>query len=299
MAGCRLCPRNCGADRSIRAGMCGCTALPRVARAALHFWEEPYISGTRGSGAIFFSGCNLDCVFCQNREISHIATDRGGEYDARGLAGIMLALEAEGAHNINLVTPAPHVETLIPAIELAKRGGLSAPIVYNTNAYEKVETLKRLDGLIDIYLPDVKYVSGAASERYSGAVDYFEYARPAVLEMFSQAGTLTLDDEGIAVSGLAIRHLVLPCGVGEARSVLSFIADELPQDTYVSLMSQYVPMYGAKPPIDRRLLRREYDRAVDCCIRLGLKNVYLQEAGSASKDFVPPFDESVPKTRPN
>ena len=292
VSGCTLCPRECGVDRSANKGACGCGSVPYIARAALHLWEEPFISGSRGSGAIFFCGCNMRCVFCQNFDISRAET--GERVDAHRLAQIMLLLQEQGAHNINLVTPAPHTDILIPAITIARAQGLNIPTVYNTNAYEKAETLRRLDGLIDIYLPDLKYVSSIPAGRYSGTPDYFEYAATAVLEMQRQVGALELDGEGMARRGIVIRHLVLPCSLDETRGVLDFIRASLPIETYISLMCQYVPMHGAKPPIDRKLLPREYDRAVEYCASLGFENVLLQEQNSADTAFIPAFDGETP-----
>jgi len=271
-------------------GACNAPIFPHVARAALHHWEEPCISGSRGSGAIFFCGCNLRCVFCQNHEISGGAV--GERFDAEGLAALMLRLQGAGAHNINLVSPAPFVEVLSDAIPLARERGLAIPIVYNTNSYERVCALARLEGLVDVYLPDLKYVTPATSLRYSGAEDYFEYAAPAIGEMLRQRGPLALDADGMAQSGVLIRHLVLPGSVDETRRVLDYIAAECPKDIALSLMSQYVPCHRAAefPPLDRPLLRREYQRAVEHCAALGLTRVYVQERASAKAEYTPEFD---------
>jgi putative pyruvate formate lyase activating enzyme len=285
---CRICPRECGADRGTHPGYCGAWNRAHIARAALHFWEEPPISGTRGSGAVFFSGCNLSCVFCQNYQINHAMV--GKETDAQGLADWMLNLQAQGAHNINLVTPAPHVPLLLHAIPLAKKMGLAIPIVYNTNAYEKVENLRALDGLVDVYLPDLKYVSSAISQKYSGAPDYFAFAAPAVGEMFRQCGLLTLDEQGIARRGVIVRHLVLPGSVDETRRVLNYLAGVYPRELTISLMSQYAPISRQLPkPLDRKLLKREYDRAVEHCILCGFENVFTQKTASATLDYTPEF----------
>lgn len=287
-----LCPRECGADRISRAGFCGAYETPNIARAALHFWEEPPISGTRGSGAVFFSGCNLDCIFCQNNSINH--TLIGKSADGVRLADIMLSLEAHGAHNINLVSPAPFVRTLCKAIPLARSKGLAVPIVYNTNAYEKTEALRRLDGLVDIYLPDLKYMTSGISEKYSRAADYAEFAVPAIAEMARQCGMLQTDAEGIAVRGLLIRHLVLPGSVDETRRVIDHIVQNYPKDIAFSLMGQYAPNGCALPgPLSRKLLKREYDRAVDYAIIRGLTNVFIQDLTSANGCFTPEFDGSV------
>lgn len=292
MSGCCLCPCRCGANRSRERGECGAPSTPHVARAALHRWEEPCLSGTRGAGAIFFCGCNLDCLFCQNHEISHGAI--GSRMEAAELSDLMLRMQEMGAHNIDLVTPTPHLAVLIPALKQARENGLSIPVVYNTNGYELVESLRRLEGLVDIYLPDLKYVSVAAAKKYSGKADYFQYAAPAILEMQRQCGRLVLDAAGIAQRGLIIRHLVLPGSVDEARGALGFVAQNLPKDTQVSLMCQYVPCHRAvAPPLNRRLTRREYQRAMDYCLSLGLTRVFVQEEGAADPAYTPPFDGRI------
>lgn len=298
---CTLCPLECGANRAFERGSCCvggfssaelgdrdpyCSA--HVARAARHFYEEPPISGARGSGAVFFSGCNMACVFCQNFDISRNITGR--LLDEFELADTMLELEALGSHNINLVTPSPHVKLIEKAIRLARRGGLLVPIVYNTNAYEKVDALKQLEGFVDIYLPDFKYKSTIAAKRYSGRSDYFQIASKAVLEMHRQVGTLATDENGIARRGLILRHLVLPGSVDEARGVLDWVSNNLPKDTHISLMSQYTPFGDLPKPLDRRLLKREYDRALAHAAALGFANVYTQKLSSASSSFTPEFN---------
>lgn len=290
---CMLCPRACGVERETHVGFCGAPAQPVIARAALHFWEEPPISGTRGSGAIFFCGCNLDCLFCQNHEINHASIGR--EWSADELAALMLHLQAEGAHNINLVTPTPHIETIIPAVRRAREQGLQIPIVYNTNGYETIETLHRLEGVVDIYLPDLKYTSALPARKYSGAEDYFRYAGPAVVEMHRQCGELVCDENGIARRGLIVRHLVLPGSVDETRRILDFIAEKLPLTTHISLMGQYMPCHRASeiPPLNRKLLRREYDRAIAYCIQLGFEHVSIQSLDASDAAFVPEFNGDV------
>lgn len=297
---CFLCPLECGADRAVVRGACGvgCFGAEQtpdpytaalVARAARHYYEEPPISGTRGSGAIFFSGCNMACIFCQNYDISRAS--KGRLVGPAELSDIMLRLEELGSHNINLVTPSPHTELLLKAIPMARSRGLTVPIVYNTNSYEKVETLKRLEGLIDIYLPDLKYFSPIPARKYSGRSDYFEVASKAVLEMQRQCGVLGTDEDGIAKRGVIVRHLVLPGSVDEARSVLDFIHDNMPLETHISLMSQYTPMGENLPkPLDRKLLKREYRRALDHCISLGFTNVFAQEMSSAESVYTPEFN---------
>ncbi len=296
---CTICPIACGVDRAECAGVCGVggtmgigernpyeTAF--VARAARHYFEEPSISGTKGSGAIFFSGCNMACIFCQNIEIS--ASITGKPVDAEELSDIMVHLQQLGSHNINLVTPSPHTLLLLRAIPMARQKGLSIPIVYNTNAYERIETLRQLEGLIDIYLPDLKYRNGYTAKKYSGREDYFDFASKAVLEMQRQCGTLVTDSQGIASRGIIVRHLVLPGSLDETRAVLDFLAENLPLDTHISLMSQYTPISNLKPPLNRRLLRREYARALDYAVDLGFTNLLVQELASASSSFTPDFN---------
>lgn len=269
-------------------GLCNAGDLPRVARASLHFWEEPCISGINGSGAVFFSGCNLSCVFCQNYAL-HDGT-LGIPHTPQALAARYLDLQAQGAHNINLVTPAPHLVAIRESLLLAREKGLQIPVVYNTNGYELAESLYLLEKLVDIYLPDLKYVTPELAERFSGRGDYFTFAAPAIQEMHRQVGTLSLDADGIAQRGLLIRHLVLPACVDEARRVLDYIANVLPIDTHISLMRQYAPTPNiTKPPLNRRLTNREYDRIIAYCSSLGFENVWCQEKESASLEYTPTF----------
>lgn len=300
---CMACPLECGCDRALRRGACGAGGLDAevlngrdpyltalVARAARHYYEEPPISGTKGSGAIFFSGCNMRCIFCQNIGIS--SRPKGRPVDPDELADVMLRLEALGSHNINFVTPTPHTELIVKAILIARDRGLRIPTVYNTNGYDKVDTLRSLEGLIDIYLPDLKYVSEAAAKKYSGRADYFRFAADALIEMQRQCGVLKTDENGVALRGLIVRHLVLPGSVDETRGALDFIRKELPIETHISLMSQYTPMIEGLPkPLDRRLLKREYGRAVDYALSLGFENLFIQELDSASAVYTPEFDD--------
>ena len=292
MMPCNCCPRRCNIDRAQKPGFCGAGDIPRVARAALHHWEEPMFSGTRGSGAVFFSGCALRCVFCQNMDIS--AHQKGEQCDEAKLAELFLSLQDQGAHNINLVTPTPHIRAIKSALAEAKKSGLNIPILYNTSGYETVESLRSLEGLIDIYLPDLKYVTPEVSLAFSGASDYFRFAAPAILEMQRQAGVLQMDDEGIAKRGLLVRHLVLPGCVDETRHVLDFVANHFPTETYISLMRQYTPASpNLKAPLNRPLTAREYERAADYCLQLGLSNVLLQEASAATSAYTPPFSDNL------
>lgn len=286
---CSLCPRRCGVDRERERGACGAGALACVARCAPHFWEEPCISGARGSGAVFFCGCNLNCVFCQNHEINH--AEKGTPVDAAGLAGLMLGLQEQGVHNVNLVTPAPHAALIARAVPLAKSRGLCIPIVYNTNAYELADTLKTLEGLVDVYLPDFKYATNDLAARYSGAGDYPDVALAALEEMFRQCGGLAMDGEGMARRGVLVRHLVLPGNVDETRRALRTLLERFGPECALSLMGQYTPLAaGLPPPLHRRLTRGEYARAQDYCMDLGFQNVWVQELSAASARFVPEFD---------
>ena len=289
---CNVCPRNCKIDRTAAAGFCGCSSVVRVARAALHFDEEPCISGTNGSGTIFFSGCNLKCVFCQN----YVLTDGtlGDVFSVSRLAETMLKLQRLGAHNINLVTPTPHRDTLVDALLLAKRAGLSIPVVYNTGSYETPETIRAFNGLVDIYLPDLKYVDPQLSLRFSHASDYFPVAIEAISEMMRQVGPMVTDENGIAQKGLRIRHLVLPGCVYDTRSVLNAIKERFGTDCPISLMSQFTPIPECRiKPLDRPLTKREYENAVDFCISLGFTNVYTQALSSVGRSFTPPFSDHV------
>ena len=289
---CICCPRRCQVDRSLQAGFCGAGSVPRVARADLHHWEEPMFSGTRGSGAVFFSGCPLRCCFCQNMDIS--ACQKGELCDEEALVSLFFSLKERGAHNINLVTPTPHISALKGALSRAKREGLNLPILYNTSGYDTVEGLKTLEGLVDIYLPDLKYVSPQLGLKFSGAADYFDAAAPAILEMQRQVGPLQLDADGIAQRGLMIRHLVLPGCIDETRRVLDFILEAFSNKTYLALMRQYTPISPMlKAPLNRPLTAREYERAADYCLQLGFCNVLLQEAAAATLAYTPPFSDRL------
>ena len=269
---CTLCPRQCQIDRTAANGFCGCSSVPKIARAALHFDEEPCISGTRGSGTIFFSGCNLKCIFCQNIVLQDgtlgepLSTDR--------LADVMLQLQSMGAHNINLVTPTPHRDAIVAALKKAKLNGLTIPVLYNTNSYESVETVRSYEGLVDLYLPDLKYRDERIARRFSKAVDYFPTAMNAIEEMIRQVGFMQLDENGIATRGVRIRHLVLPGCVFDTRAILDAIASRFGTDCPLSLMSQYTPIPSCTvPPLNRRLTQREYETALDYCLSDGRAHV--------------------------
>ena len=292
MSVCELCPRKCGADRAEQRGLCGADESPRVAKIMLHEWEEPFISGTRGSGAVFFSGCNLGCVYCQNHEIR----DGGiGEIiDADALAQAYLKLQQDGAHNINLVTAAPYVPQIVESLRRAKSLGLTIPVVYNSSGYECVEAIQSLSGLVDIYLPDWKYVSPLLAKKFSNAPDYCEVASAAIEEMFRQVGELSLDQDGIAKRGLVIRHLILPGCADDSRSVLDEIAKRFTLSIHISLMSQYTPqVYTTAFPLNRRITQREYDRVISYALSLGLHNILIQERESAQSTYTPQFTNQI------
>lgn len=287
---CSICPRDCGVDRDQQSGFCGASLLPRTGRIDLHFYEEPCLSGTRGSGAVFFSGCNMACVFCQNHVLQSGAF--GKKQTVESLAEAYLQLADRGAHNINLVTPAPHVLAIADSLRLARAKGLSIPVVYNTNGYEKPETLRLMEGLVDIYLPDFKYVTAELAARFSAAPDYAFVAEPAVLEMFRQVGHLALDENGLAKRGLLIRHLVLPACVFDTRLVLDKLFSLFGPDLALSLMSQYTPTERCTvPPLSRKLSAREYERAAQYAIDLGFTRVYVQDQSAASLSFTPVFSD--------
>ena len=287
VTGCVLCPRQCGAQRTEDggSGVCGVGTLPRIARAALHMWEEPCISGTRGSGAVFFSGCGLRCIFCQNESISHGC--EGETVSVERLAEIFRELEAQGAHNINLVTAAQFVPAVIRALDLYRP---AIPVVYNSSGYERVETLRMLEGYVDIYLPDFKYIDPQMAKLLSGAEDYPHTAMEAIREMIRQTGPAQYDEDGMMRRGTQIRHLVLPGLTGDSMKILSVIRDEFPEAS-VSLMGQYTPFGRAlsMPGLNRRLKKKEYARVLAHMEAIGLDG-YRQELESASEAFVPAFD---------
>ena len=287
---CRLCSRECGIDRTRNVGACGVPAELYVARAALHMWEEPPISGTRGSGTVFFSGCSLGCVFCQNRDISRGVS--GIKITTERLSEIMLELENAGAHNINLVTPTHYVPTIREAIITARRQGLAVPIVYNTGSYDTPETLRTLNGLVDIYLPDFKYYRPETAGLYSHSADYPTVAREAIAEMVRQTGRAELGADGLMTRGTVVRILLLPGHVAEAKLILHYLYTTYGDSIYLSLMNQYTPMPKMPPPLDRRVTREEYDQLTDYARRLGVTNCFIQDGGTAEESFIPPFDNN-------
>ena len=286
---CSLCPRLCLADRNITTGYCGVKNTLRVARAALHFWEEPCLSGEEGSGAVFFTGCNLRCVFCQNYEIAR--AEQGKEITIERLTEIFLELQDQNANNINLVTATHYVPQVVEALRAAKEKGLHIPVVYNSGGYESVETLKMLEGLVDIYLPDFKYLDSERAKRYSRAEDYPEIAKKALAEMVRQQPEAVFDERGIMEKGVIVRHLMLPGGIKDSKAVVNYLYETYGDQIFLSLMNQYTPLphVAEYPEINRKLKKFEYDRLVDYAIFLGVENGFIQEGETAKESFIPAF----------
>ncbi len=284
---CNSCPRKCGIDREKQAGFCGMNSTLKISKVQLHFWEEPCISGTKGSGTIFFSGCPLKCVYCQNEEIS--SKGFGKEITTKRLAEIFHELEENGAHNINFVTPTHFTKQILEALEIYRP---KIPLVYNCSGYESIETLKKLEGIIDIYLTDIKYFDKEASLKYSKAENYFEVASKAVKEMISQQPENVFDENGMMQKGVIIRHLVLPLNLTQTRKIFQWIKDELPENVIISLMSQYVPMGKASEykEINRKITAREYNKALSLFDEFGFENGFMQELSSSTDKFIPSFD---------
>lgn len=271
------------------SGWCRCDEKVNIALVSIHEYEEPCISKKNGSGTVFFSNCNLNCIYCQNYEISQLG--KGKEVTIEELANIFLNQQANGVNNINLVTPTMYVYQIIEALKIAKAKGLSIPIIYNTNGYENVETIRLLNGYIDVYLPDLKYYSNEISKKYSNVDDYFERATKAIVEMEKQVGTPIFDENGIIKKGLIIRHLVLPKHLQNTKHVLKWIKENMPEDTYVSIMAQYFPTYKAKEDelLNRKLTKKEYKEIEKFLYTLNLKNGYIQELGEHEEEYVPNF----------
>lgn len=288
---CHLCPRNCGVDRLAgQKGFCGVDAGIMVARAALHMWEEPCISGKEGSGAVFFSGCSLGCVFCQNRTISK--GQSGKVITVEHLAELFLELQGQKANNINLVTAGHFLPQVREALILAKEQGLTIPVVYNSSGYEKAEMLRYLEGLVDIYLPDLKYLEADLAGKYSHAKDYPEVAMKALEEMVRQVRTPEFDERGMMKKGVIVRHLLLPGHVRNSKKVLEYLYGTYGDQIYISLMNQYTPMPAMKddPQLSRKVTDREYDRLLDHAISFGVTNCFIQEGETAKESFIPEFN---------
>lgn len=288
---CLLCPRKCGINRRTgQTGVCGVSSEIKVARAALHYWEEPCISGKRGSGAVFFSGCSLHCVFCQNREISD--GKEGKVISKERLSDIFMELADKGANNINLVTPGQYIPDIVWAVNDAKSRGMKLPIIYNTSGYENVTELKLLEGIVDVYLPDFKYMDSTFSARYSRAKDYPSVAKQALSEMVRQQPDVVIDNAtGLIQKGVIVRQLLLPGHVNDAKAVLKYLYDTYHDHVYISMMSQFTPIaLKDYPEINRTVTRREYERLVDYALEIGITNAFIQEGDVAKDSFIPAFD---------
>lgn len=288
---CLLCPRKCGINRSTgQTGICGVSSEIKVARAALHYWEEPCISGKRGSGAVFFSGCSLHCVFCQNREISD--GKAGKVISKERLSDIFMELAGKGANNINLVTPGQYIPDIVWAVNDAKSRGMKLPIIYNTSGYENVTELKLLKGIVDVYLPDFKYMDSTLSARYSRAKDYPSVAKQVLSEMVRQQPDVVIDDAtGLIQKGVIVRQLLLPGHVNDAKAVLKYLYDTYHDHVYISMMSQFTPIaLKDYPEINRTVTKREYERLVNYALEIGITNAFIQEGDVAKDSFIPAFD---------
>lgn len=287
---CTICPHNCKINRTQNPGRCKSTDKIKIALYSIHNFEEPCISGEKGSGTIFFSNCNMNCVFCQNYEISQLG--RGKEITIEELANVMIKQQERNVQNINLVTPTSYALHIVEAIKIARKKGLEIPIVYNTNGYESVETLKLLEGYVDIYLPDLKYYYDDLAKKYSKVDNYFEIATKAIQEMYRQVGTPVLDENGVMKKGLMIRHLILPNEVQNSKKVLKWIKENIDSNVYVSIMAQYFPTYKAKeiPEIARKITKEEYEKVENYLYELDLENGYIQELGEHEEEYVPTWE---------
>lgn len=289
-----MCPRGCHVKRQDgERGYCGMTQDIVIARAALHFWEEPCISGSKGSGAVFFTGCQLRCVFCQNHKIA--IGKVGKAVSIERLVEIFFELKEKGANNINLVTPTHYVPQLCDALKYAKKKGLDIPIVYNTGSYERVETLRMLEGLVDVYLPDCKYKSSELSGKYSNAPDYFEIADAALEEMVRQVGEPDFDADGMIKKGVIVRHMVLPGCTKDSKDVLKHLYSKYGNSIYISIMNQYTPVGELikYPELKRKVTKREYDKVIDYAIDIGIENGFIQEGDTAKESFIPDFSDEL------
>ncbi len=286
---CRICPRSCGVDRaSGDVGFCGAGNSAKIGLYSLHHWEEPCISGENGSGTVFFSHCNMKCVFCQNYDIS--SNHQGKTVSIAELTDIFLKLQAMGANNINLVTPTHYLFDIIPALENAKQGGLSLPIIYNTSGYERVESLKMLDGLVDIYMPDFKYWRSSFAGKYSACPDYPEIVKPAIAEMYRQVGKPVIE-KSLMKKGLIVRHLLLPDMLYDAIKIVEYLYQTYGDDIYISLMSQYTPLPQVAdiPELNKKVGVKEYEVLCDYAAKIGITNAFIQEGSAASESFIPKF----------
>ena len=287
---CNLCPRQCNADRDIKIGYCGESNSVRLARAALHMWEEPCISGENGSGAVFFTGCSLRCIFCQNNKIADGSIGKKVSID--DLAKTFLKLQDQNAANINLVTASHFIPQVVEALYQAKKDGLHIPIVYNCSGYENIEALKRLNGVIDIYLPDMKYYNPILSQNFSNAPDYFHVASKAIEEMVSQVKAPVFDDNGMMRQGVIVRHLILPAHTKDSCNIIKYLYQNYGDNIYISIMNQFTPVIHQEKfvELNRKLTKREYSNVIDYALSLGVTNAFIQEGGTAKESFIPSFD---------
>ena len=288
---CEICPRKCKVNRNNnQIGWCKSTDRVKIGLYSIHNFEEPCISGDKGSGTVFFSNCTMNCIFCQNYEISQLG--KGKEISIEELANIFIKQQEKGVHNINLVTPTSYVYQIIEAIKIAKAKGLNIPIVYNTNGYENIETIKALNGYVDVYLPDLKYAEEKLAIEYSGAKNYFEVATNAIKEMIKQVGNIKLNEDGIIQKGFIIRHLVLPNHIENSKKVLLWIKQNLPNDIYVSIMAQYFPTYKAKEnqELNRKLTKKEWEQIEKYVEEIDIENGFIQELGDHEEEYVPKWD---------
>ena len=288
---CRLCPRNCGVNRKNgKLGYCQAGADMTIARYSLHMWEEPCISGSSGSGTIFFSNCNLDCIYCQNYEISQL--NKGKSVSVEEFSDICLALQKKGANNINLVTGCLYVYDIIKGIRLAKKRGLTIPVIYNTSGYENVSTIKLLEGIVDVYLPDLKYYDNKLGEKYSNCKDYFKYASRAIEEMYRQVGECKFNNSGIIEKGLIVRHLILPECINDSKNIIKYLYDKYKNNIYLSIMNQYTTVRECKyDNLNKLVSNQEYEKVIDYAYDLGVRNAYVQEGGTQKESFIPDFEE--------
>lgn len=291
---CMLCPRNCKVNRHKSVGFCGASDKVKLAYYSLHQWEEPIISGENGSGTVFFSNCNLRCLFCQNKKISTDRNSYGKEISNDKLKEIFLKLQDLGAHNINLVTPTHYVPQIIDVLKEVKNKNLKIPVVYNTSSYENVSTIESLNGLIDIYLADLKYFDDELGNKYSKCNDYFKYASLAIEEMYKQTGKFQIKDN-LLVSGLVVRVLVLPGHVDDSKKIIKYLYDTYKDNIIISIMNQYTPVCKINdfPNLNRKLTDEEYDEVIDYACSLGIENAFVQEGETQSESFIPDFDSSI------
>jgi len=287
---CELCPRMCGINRYEKQGFCGANDKIKIARASLHMWEEPCISHENGSGTIFFSHCNLKCIYCQNYDIS--TNNYGKEITINKLSEIMLNLQNKNAHNINLVTPTHYVPQIIEAIKIARKKGLNIPIIYNTSGYERKETIKLLDGYIDIYLTDMKYYDDKYAKEYSKATNYFNHAKEALDEMYKQIGNPKISKNGIMEKGIIVRHLILPELIDDSKKIIDYLYKTYKDDIYLSIMNQYTPLENVKnhSSLNRIITKDEYDEVINYAVSLGIENAFIQEGETQKESFIPSFN---------